>query len=108
MGCRIHHHKKTREQAIIDLLESIAIEETALAHVINVEAKKIQCSLLPKKGCLDFEHVLRVQEKVNEMLKTCIKYQMLLQFKLDQVTALDKEGKIPKPIPKHLFEKFPQ
>ena len=32
----------TMAQAVTDLLESIALEETALSHILNAEGEKIQ------------------------------------------------------------------
>ena len=32
----------TREQAITDIIESVALEETALSHILNAEGEKIQ------------------------------------------------------------------
>lgn len=32
----------TRSQAITDLIESVALEETALSHILNAEGEKIQ------------------------------------------------------------------
>ena len=35
----------TMHQAITDLLESIALEETAMSHILNAEGEKIQRGL---------------------------------------------------------------
>lgn len=32
----------TREQAITDIIESVALEETALSHILNAEGEKLQ------------------------------------------------------------------
>ena len=32
----------TRDQAITDLIQSVALEETALSHILNAEGEKIQ------------------------------------------------------------------
>lgn len=31
----------TRDQAITDLIQSVALEETALSHILNAEGEKI-------------------------------------------------------------------
>ena len=32
----------TKEQALTDIIESIALQETALAHILNAEGEKMQ------------------------------------------------------------------
>lgn len=70
------------------LLESIALEETALAHLINAEAHKIQQAV---ETLQDPNEVVAVQESVNKVLKTAIKFQMLLQFKLEKVLRFKEQ-----------------
>ena len=81
---------REREDAINDLLESIALEEAALAHLINAEAEKVQWSLgtLPDQtepGVTDPEDILDIQRSVERVMRSAIKFQMLLQFKLEDV-----------------------
>ncbi|AGB41221.1 hypothetical protein Halha_1275 [Halobacteroides halobius DSM 5150] len=81
---------KSQEGALVDLLESIALEETALAHLINAEAEKIEriiddCNVTPQE-------IINFQKEVSKVLKTTIKKEMLLQFKLEDVLeAQEKE-----------------
>ncbi|GAB6098301.1 hypothetical protein JCM16358_01800 [Halanaerocella petrolearia] len=80
---------KSQETALIDLLESIALEEAALAHLINAEADKIEkfindCKVTPNE-IIDF------QQEVSKVLKTTIKKEMLLQFKLEDVLEAQKK-----------------
>ncbi len=80
----------SRDQVINLLLASIAFEELGLAHIINAEAEKIQYIL----GTLDeqtppesptIEDLITINGSVNNTLRTVIKNQMLLQFKLEDV-----------------------
>ena len=75
------------------LLASIALEELALAHVINSEAEKIQFIL----GTLvtgvtpppiTLSGLLAVNSSVQQTLQATIKKEMLLQFKLENVLDL--------------------
>ncbi|QGU00172.1 hypothetical protein SYNTR_1578 [Candidatus Syntrophocurvum alkaliphilum] len=85
----------TQEQALIDLLESIAVEETALAHLINAEAEKVQViaeMLLTQQ--VDTNGTINFQKSINRMMQTIIKKEIILQFKLENVLDAMKEIKI--------------
>ncbi len=85
----------TQEQAFTDLLESIALEETALAHFMNAEAEKVQAAgKLFEKGMMKPDEVISFQRSVAIVMQTSIKIQMLLQFKLEHV--LDAKLKLEK------------
>ncbi len=87
-----------RNGAINLLIASVAFEELALAHVINAEAEKIQYVL----GTLDgetapeeapaIEDLIDVNNTVNHTLRNVLKYQMLLQFKLEDATMIPEEN----------------
>ena len=79
----------SREEVINLLLASIAFEELGLAHIINAEAEKIQAAVgtLPniELTATTISELLDVNQSVNRTLKTALKTQMLLQFKLEDV-----------------------
>ncbi|TES45942.1 hypothetical protein E2L07_20010 [Halalkalibacterium halodurans] len=80
----------TREDVINLLLASVAFEELGLAHIINAEAEKIQAVVgtLPENSnvvATNISQLLNVNESVNRTLKTALKTQMLLQFKLKDI-----------------------
>ncbi len=77
-----------KEQAIADIIESIALEETGLAHIINAEGEKIQRALQIAGNA---EDLISVNESVKDTLVNIIKMQMLLQFKLEEVTKIQEE-----------------
>ncbi|MDB5055798.1 MAG: hypothetical protein JWM44_3848 [Bacilli bacterium] len=89
----------TLGQTIPLLLASIALEEIALAHIMNAEAEKIQFVL----GTLSTENVLvpssitisnllTINQSVSQTLKDVIKKEMLLQFKLESVLKLQDQN----------------
>ncbi|SKB05896.1 hypothetical protein SAMN04244570_0025 [Sporosarcina newyorkensis] len=69
------------------LLNSIALEEIALSHIMNAEAEKLQLFLAKHSRCLD--DVWKMNNSINKTLRTIVKSQMLLQFKLEDVLELD-------------------
>jgi DNA-binding protein len=94
-----------RDEVINLLLASIALEEIGLSHVINAEGEKLQKAIQVAE-C--FEDLIVANNSVERMLKTIIKKEMLLQFKLEDVLEIPDEhhphpphhGEPPKP-PNH-------
>ncbi|MGE5370997.1 MAG: hypothetical protein ACM3QZ_03305 [Solirubrobacterales bacterium] len=83
----------TAEQAVNLLLASIAFEELGLAHIINSEAEKIQFVLGTLAGQTISEPptlgaLLSIDQSVEDILRTVIKHQMLLEFKLEDLLEL--------------------
>ena len=78
--------KRSLEESITDLLESIALEEASLAHYINAEAEKIQAiNKSIDKGKICFEDTLKLQKSITKAMRMPIKKQILLQFKLEDI-----------------------
>src|SRR5699024_10676040 len=71
------------------LLSSIALEEIGLSHILNAEGEKLQYTL--KKG-RTWKGYLLINDSVNTTLRTIVKSQMLLQFKLEDVVALSRDS----------------
>lgn len=83
---------KEQEESLTDLLESIALEETALAHFTNAEAEKMQVIAEKlKAGEVDHKEVMDFQKSVSKVLRNSMKKQMLLQFKLEEVLEAKKD-----------------
>lgn len=80
-----------RREVIDLLLASIGLEELSLAHIINAEAEKLQYVVASKPTLHD---LLKVNKSVLLMLRSTIKKEMLLQFKLENVLDLIEEEEI--------------
>lgn len=80
----------TRCETIDLLLTSIAMEEIAFSHILNAEGEKLQSILKKKSSCI--EDYWKTNESVNQMLRTIIKSQLLLQMKLEDVINLDQKN----------------
>lgn len=71
------------------LLSSIAMEEMSLSKLMDAEHDKIQYALKRcQHGGCTLHDVTEVNKSAEDMMKTLIKLQMLLQFKLENVREL--------------------
>lgn len=78
-------------QTVPLLLASIALEELALAHIVNSEAEKIQFvlgTLTPTPIIPTISDLLTINASVRRTLQDVIKKEMLLQFKFENVLDL--------------------
>lgn len=79
----------TTPQAIADIIESVALEETGLSHILNAEGEKIQ-AFVAMPGVTP-DQLLAVNASVQETVDAVTKLEMILQSKLNlfkgQITA---------------------
>lgn len=83
-------------QTVPLLLASIALEELALAHILNAEAEKLQLvvgTLTPTNitltpNTVTISNLLLVNQSVRRTVQDVIKKEMLLQFKFENVLDL--------------------
>lgn len=69
----------TRTQAVTDIITSVALQQTALSHILNAEGEKIQKIVAEAKTV---EEILAVNKSVNSMVDSISKLELLLQNKL--------------------------
>lgn len=72
-------------QAITDLIESIALEETALSHILNAEGEKLQRVI--GFECVDFCQLMEVNESVANMVAVVSGLEQALKDKLEFISA---------------------
>lgn len=70
-----------REQAITDIIESIALQETALAHIMNAEGEKMQAIIAMQD--VSPEQLLALNRSVVQMIGAVTRLEMTLQSKLE-------------------------
>lgn len=70
----------TRCQAISDIIESVALEQAAIAHILNAEGEKIQKVVA---AASDISQMLEVNKSVKSLVKTISNLEIILQAKLD-------------------------
>jgi hypothetical protein len=84
-------HRPNEKEVIIDLLESIALEEIAIAHLLNAESEKIQAFVGKRQ---DFptspsnKDIIKFNKGVNRFLETIVMKEWLLLTKLENVLEL--------------------
>ena len=70
----------TRCQAITDIIESVALEQAALSHILNAEGEKLQKAIEAKE--IKPEELLKFNKSVEETIRTVAQLEMILQSKL--------------------------
>lgn len=71
----------TRVQAITDIIESVALEQTALSHILNAEGEKLQAIIGDTEATST--DVLEANRSVKSMVDSITRLEMILQAKLD-------------------------
>ena len=74
-----------RCQAIVDLIESVALQETALAHILNAEGEKMQ-AMLNMQG-MTAQRMLAFNNSVIRLIRAAVRLEMLLQAKFETVSG---------------------
>lgn len=70
-----------RSQAVSDLFESIALQQTALAHILNAEGEKLQKIFsFPE---VSPETILQTNQSVESMVNSIASLESILKQKLD-------------------------
>lgn len=69
----------TRCEAITDIIETVALQQTALSHILNAEGEKIQKIV----GLSTPEFMLETNKSVQDMVTAISKLELLLQSKLE-------------------------
>lgn len=91
--------------ALADILESVALQEAGLAHIINAEGEKIQTALgITQEGkqfppmAKSIKDLIEINESVSNTLTKVIKLEIVLELKLEEVSKqLEDLCKYPHP-----------
>ena len=67
----------TRCQAITDIIESVALEQAALSHILNAEGEKLQ--RVVSLETVEPSQLLEFNESVEEMIRTITQLETALQ-----------------------------
>ena len=72
-----------RDQAISDVIESVALQETALSHILNAEGEKIQ-AMVAING-ITAEELLALNKTASKLIESILILESVLQAKLDTI-----------------------
>lgn len=72
---------RTGEQVITDLIESIAMQERALSHILNAESEKMQ-AVIAMEG-VSTQQLLALNQSVEQMVNAAARLETILQAKLE-------------------------
>ncbi|MCL2522394.1 MAG: hypothetical protein FWE36_06005 [Erysipelotrichales bacterium] len=71
----------TRTQAITNIIESVALQETAISLVLDAESEKMQAIMnMPN---VTPEQLLNLNSSVNQLISAIIRLEMMLKSKLE-------------------------
>ncbi len=70
-------------QAVTDLIESIALEETAMSHILNAEGEKLQKVISMD---VDVCKLLEVNDSATDMIHAIANLELVLKDKLEFVS----------------------
>lgn len=77
--------------AASSLVQSIALEETAISHILNAEGEKIQ-KVLSLHTC-DPDQILEVNRSVENMIEKVTSLELVLKSKLDLIIPILEDCK---------------
>ncbi len=72
----------SRDQAITDLVQSVALQETALAHILNAEGEKMQAVIAMPDTTP--EQLMELNNSVTKLINSVARLELLFQSKLEQ------------------------
>lgn len=74
----------TLDQAVVDLLESIALQESALSHILCAESQKMKAALSMEE--LDLCKLLEVNDSATNMVHAVANLELALKDKLEFIS----------------------
>ncbi|RTE00423.1 hypothetical protein EJQ19_31400 [Paenibacillus whitsoniae] len=82
------NNRPSLDEVFIDLLKSIALEETAISHLLNAEAEKMQAFVgkeLDFPTCPSNEDIINFNETVSQFVDVLVMKEWLLLRKLENI-----------------------
>ena len=74
----------TLDQAVVDLLESIALQESALSHILCAESQKMKTAMALKE--VDLCKLLEINDSATNMVHAVANLELALKDKLEFIS----------------------
>ena len=71
----------TADQAVTNLIESVAMQETSLSHILNAEGEKME-SIIDMEGT-STDELLRMNHSADLMVSAVTRLELILQGKVE-------------------------
>ncbi|WP_227874397.1 hypothetical protein [Tumebacillus algifaecis] len=88
-------HRPCMEEVVIDLLKSIAMEETALSHILLAESEKTKAFVGKDHhfpNCHTQEEIIQFNHATHDILELILMKEWILYQKLKRVSSLQKHA----------------
>ncbi|MDR2572718.1 MAG: hypothetical protein LBD23_20820 [Oscillospiraceae bacterium] len=82
--------ESTREQAVTDIIQSVALQEAALAHIMNAEGEKMQTII--RTAGVSPGQLLTLNRSVTQMINAVTQLEITLQAKVNYVSGFQTNG----------------
>ena len=79
----------TKEQALTDIIVSIALQETALAHILNAEGEKMQAIICMQE--VSTKELFELNCSVRKLLEAVTNLEEILKEKLEYAICGEKK-----------------
>ncbi|MEF9958971.1 MAG: hypothetical protein RR090_06240 [Niameybacter sp.] len=76
----------TREQSVGDLIESIALEENSIAHILNAESEKLNTII--SQPAVTPQQIIAANKSVKNTVDAIISLETVLQSKLSLLKCM--------------------
>lgn len=85
-------YRPSLPETVVDLLESIALEEIAISHILNAQGEKVQEIVKKYDLCkIDFSQMVYACKSTQEMVNALIMKEWLLYNKLGTVLNIGED-----------------
>ena len=83
------HEDRTRQTAITNIIQSVALQEAALAHILKAESEKMEAVI--GSHHVSNEDLFELNKSVERLVNSVTRLEMMLQAKLELFDLEERE-----------------